>query len=223
MKEIWKPVDGFEGLYAASNLGRVKSLERYVKNNGGLQRRHEKILKQNATSGHCMVVLCKDGKTYPRLVHRLVATAFIPNPDNKPVVDHIDTNPLNNNAQNLRWVTTQENCLNPITRVNNSLSKQGHPYYGRPLTKEERLKISRAHTGKKRTEEQKKVLSDSHKNSKKAHDSAMANIQKAIAANTGRKATDETREKIRQKLTGVHKGRSWKLVDGKRVWYDKGE
>jgi len=223
MKEIWKPVEGFEGLYEVSNLGQVKSLERYIENNGGLQRRHEKILKQNTTSGHCSVILCKGGKTYHRLVHRLVATAFIPNPDNKPVVDHIDTNPLNNNLQNLRWVTAQENCLNPITRVNNSLSKQGHPYYGRPLTEEERMKISRAHVGKKRTEEHKKALSESHKNSKKARDTSVANLQKAREANIGRKASDETKEKIRQKLTGVHKGRSWKLVDGKRVWYDKGE
>jgi hypothetical protein len=223
MKEIWKPVEGFEGLYEVSNLGQVKSLERYIENNGGLQRRHEKILKQNTTSGHCTVILCKGGKTYPRLVHRLVATAFIPNPDNKPVVDHIDTNPLNNNMLNLRWVTAQENCLNPITRVNNSLSKQGHPYYGRPLTEEERMKISRAHVGKKHTEEHKKALSESHKNSQKARDTSVANLQKAREANIGRKASDETKEKIRQKLTGVHKGRSWKLVDGKRVWYDKGE
>ena len=109
MKEIWKNVEGFEGLYEVSNLGRVKALDRYVVNNGGLQHKKERILKQRINKNkHCTVVLCKDGKTYPRLVHRLVAIAFIPNPDNKPIIDHIDTDPTNNRVDNLRWVTQQE-------------------------------------------------------------------------------------------------------------------
>ncbi len=163
--EVWKDIAGFEGCYEVSNLGNVKSLERRVLNNGGMQRRHEKILKAHSDKrqGHKMVMLCKDGKTYPRLVHRLVAEAFIPNPDNKPVVDHIDTDATNNRVENLRWVTQQENCMNPLTRINNSKSKMGHPYRGRPLTPEEIEKIRQANIGKKRSEETRRKLSESHK------------------------------------------------------------
>ena len=218
MKELWKEIEGFEGLYEVSNMGRVKALDRYVMNNGGLQHKAERILRQNIQKGgHCMVVLCKDGKTYPKLVHRLVAIAFIPNPQNKPVVDHIDTDPTNNKVENLRWATVKENANNPLSRVNNSKSKKGHPYYGRPLTKEERRKISDAHKGKKLTEEHKKALSNAHKGKKASekHREAVSRAKK------GHDVSAETRDKIREKLKGVHKGKSWRIEGGKRVWYTK--
>lgn len=141
MKEVWKTIEGFEGFYEVSNLGRIKALERLVENNGGMQKKHEKILKENRSNGHSMVVLCRDKKTYPRLVHRLVAQAFIPNPENKPVVDHIDTNAFNNRVENLRWVTQQENCMNPLTREHNSKSKMGLKL-GIHLSEEHKRKIS---------------------------------------------------------------------------------
>lgn len=220
MKEIWKDIVGFEGLYQVSNYGRIKSLCRLIKNNGGMQRRHERILKQNISNGrYYIVVLCKDGKTYPKLVHRLVAEAYIPNIDNKPVVDHIDTNVKNNCANNLRWVTTKENCLNPLTKEKNSNSKKGHPYYGRNLTEEERAKIRKALTGIKLSDEHKKKLSESHKSSKKSLESSMNNLVKARQTNIGKKRTEDTKNKIREKMIGKHKGKHWKLVDGKRVWY----
>ena len=123
MLEIWKDIKGFEGIYQVSNTGKVKSLARVVKTkNGHYQSYNEKILKTQKT-GYCLVMLCKERKRFPRQVHRLVAEAFIPNPENKPFIDHIDTNPQNNNIDNLRWVTQKENCLNPISRKNNSLSK----------------------------------------------------------------------------------------------------
>lgn len=140
--EIWKPIKDFEGLYEVSNFGNVKALERKVLNNGGLQRKHEKILKPNKSQHYLSVVLCKDAKTYPRTVHRLVAETFIPNPDNKPIVDHIDTNAWNNCVDNLRWVTQKENCLNPITRNNNSISKRGHKGYLTHHTEESKKKMS---------------------------------------------------------------------------------
>lgn len=177
MCEVWKAIDGFEGLYEVSNKGRVKALERTIINNGGLQRRHEKILKINYSGNrHGLVVLCKNSKTYSRLVHRLVAIAFIPNPENKPVVDHIDTDTHNNCVENLRWVTVQENCMNPITRINNSKSKMGHPFRGRELTNEERAKISDKLRGRKLSEEHKKKLSEAHKNSPKAIEASRRNM-----------------------------------------------
>lgn len=90
-KEIWKNVVGYEGLYEISNLGRVKS-----NCNGG------RILKWNVSNnGYATVELFKNKKSKRVLVHRLVASAFIDNPNNLPQVNHIDENKLNNHVDNL--------------------------------------------------------------------------------------------------------------------------
>lgn len=216
MQEVWKDIKDFEGLYVVSNTGKVKSMERFVMNNGGLQHRHERILKSNITKfGYKTVILCKEGKTYPKSVHRLVAEAFIPNPDNKPNVDHIDTNPSNNNVDNLRWVTQQENARNSLTRKHISNSKKGHAYWGRPLTEEERKKISDAHKGRQFTEEHKRALSESHKGKCLAKET----IQKIADKNRGKKRSEEAKQKMREKALGRFKGKSWRIEGGKRVWY----
>lgn len=111
--EIWRDIKGFEGLYQISNKGRVKSVERY-----SIQKHliAEKFLHiDHIQSGYCDVSLYINGKRHHRKVHRLVAEAFIPNPNNLPEVDHIDTNKDNNCVENLRWCTHQENHLNPLT------------------------------------------------------------------------------------------------------------
>ena len=113
MEEVWKDIEGFEGLYQISNLGRVKSLERYSAQKHLIE---EKILKTcHAQAGYVDVSLYKDGKRYHKKPHKLVADAFIPNPNNLPEVDHMDTNKDNNCVDNLRWVTHSENHLNPLT------------------------------------------------------------------------------------------------------------
>ena len=100
MEEVWKDILEYEGLYQISNLGRVK-------NNKNL------IMKNRITpNGYYKIALSKDGICKHYNIHRLLAIAFIPNPDNKPYVDHIDINKKNNDLSNLRWVTNSENVIN---------------------------------------------------------------------------------------------------------------
>ena len=94
--ETWKNIKGYEGLYQISNKGRVKSL--YNKNN-----KKEKILKPGERNEYLCVSLYKNNKKNVYSIHRLVAQAFLPNPDNLPVVNHKDENKLNNNVENLEW------------------------------------------------------------------------------------------------------------------------
>ena len=116
-QEVWKSVVGFEGYYEVSNLGRVRSMERTIVCSDGKIRKHKGVvlsmIKHN--SGYMEVKLFKDGVGTGFLIHRLVAFAFIPNPDNKPELDHINTIRTDNRVENLRWVTRKENCGNNIT------------------------------------------------------------------------------------------------------------
>lgn len=115
--ETYKPVVGFEGLYEVSDLGNVKSLEReeisYSRGgNAFTRKRNERILKARSDiHGYQIVALCKDGKTYDKKIHRLVAEAFIPNPSGLPIINHKDENPSNNKLTNLEWCTNQYNQL----------------------------------------------------------------------------------------------------------------
>ena len=111
MKEIWKDIKGYEGLYQVSNLGRVKSLERKVLRSEGEYRTiSERILKPQTTlRGYQRIGLHYKGINKLFRIHRLVAQAFIPNPDNKPEVNHIDGKTSNNRVDNLEWVTAAQN------------------------------------------------------------------------------------------------------------------
>lgn len=114
--EIWKDVVGYEGWYQVSNLGRVKSLPRQVIHGESIVNRSSKMLKQTINhKGYLMVTLCRNRHRKSFTTHRLVAEAFIPNPYNKPEVDHINTVKDDNRVENLRWATTWENIHNPIS------------------------------------------------------------------------------------------------------------
>jgi len=113
MKEEFRDVKGYEGVYQISNYGNVKSLSRTVNNNGGVTVRKERILKAGrGSNGRMYVVFSLDGKAKTYSVHQLVAMAFL---NHKPcgyklVVNHKDFNPINNNVSNLEIVTQRENA-----------------------------------------------------------------------------------------------------------------
>lgn len=114
-KEKVKWIEGYEGLYQITSYGRVISVDRYDRFNrhiGGVL----KPQKTGSGRDYLFVPLNKDGKVRQFYIHRLVAKAFIPNPENKPCVDHIDNDKNNNHVENLRWVTHLENMNNTITR-----------------------------------------------------------------------------------------------------------
>lgn len=130
MQEIWKPVVGYENLYEVSSIGRVKSLN-YKRSN------KEKILKNNlGLNGYHRVTLHR-GQRKQYLVHKLVAEAFIPNPENKKFVDHLNTIRTDNRVENLQFVTMTENNNNPITKSKMSLAATKRP----PISEETRKKF----------------------------------------------------------------------------------
>ena len=119
--EIWKPIEGFEELYHVSNYGRVKST---IPHNGT----NERILKPHSVGrGYLQIGLHKEGKTYDKLIHRLVAEAFIDNPNNLPCVNHKDENKGNNHVQNLEWVSYKENDNYGTRNKRNAEARINHP------------------------------------------------------------------------------------------------
>ena len=111
MKEEWRAVPGYEGLYEVSNMGRVRSLDRVIVNKDGVSRRYSGFLLSTYLNrfGRVLVSLWKNNRIQRLSVHRLVANAFIPNPDNLPEVNHKDENPQNNRVDNLEWCTKMYN------------------------------------------------------------------------------------------------------------------
>tara|TARA_Y100001938_G_scaffold148362_1_gene231836 strand:- start:990 stop:1520 length:531 start_codon:yes stop_codon:yes gene_type:complete len=126
-EEIWKDIQGYEQDYQVSNLGRVRSIK-FGK---------VKVLKQNKIglfrrgNPYYAVNLCSLGKSKKFLIHKLVAKAFIPNPQNKPYVDHHpNRDTLCNNVENLRWATTEQNSFNSKINKSNTSGIKGVVYIG---------------------------------------------------------------------------------------------
>ena len=124
-KEFWKNIKDYENLYQGSNLGRVRSFDRWVKSkNGSLRFCKGRILKPGTNKdGYLQVDLWKNNKRKNFLVHRLVAQAFLDNPNNLPEVNHKDENKLNNSVENLEWCDRKYNC-NYGTRNERQKKKQ---------------------------------------------------------------------------------------------------
>ena len=111
MTEEWRPIEGYEGLYEVSNTGQVRSFDRYVKySNGRIHLHKGKVLSPiKDRDGYLQVNLCYSGRINSIKIHRLVAQAFIPNPDNLPQVNHKDEVKTNNNVDNLEWCDSKYN------------------------------------------------------------------------------------------------------------------
>jgi hypothetical protein len=110
--EVYAKIDGYENYYI-SNFGNL------------INSKTERILKPYNVKGYLQIALFKNGKDKKYYLHRLIALAFIPNPENKDFVDHIDNNPLNNNIINLRWVSNQQNQFNSLKSKNTSSKFKG--------------------------------------------------------------------------------------------------
>ena len=112
MKEIWKPVKDFEKYYMISNKGNLKSIikrQYYFKDKKIIETKEEKYLKLTNDRGYEKIILSLNGKRYLKYIHRLVAEAFIPNPNNYKEVNHIDSDPSNNCVENLEWCDRKYN------------------------------------------------------------------------------------------------------------------
>lgn len=128
--EQWKEIKGYEGRYEVSNYGNVRSFLFYSpKRKEYLLRKQPRLLRQNNThDGYKRVALSKEGKMKHITVHRLVAMAFIPNPDNAPAVNHKDEDITNNHVSNLEWCTNKYNSNYGTLRdrIKNRLSANHH-------------------------------------------------------------------------------------------------
>lgn len=114
--ETWKDIEGYEGIYQVSDSGIVRSMKRtYYDSNGFLHNIKSRILKPATNKyGYLQVGLSLNCKINSYTIHTLVAKAFIPNPENKPTVNHVDGNKLNNNKTNLEWATKSEQAIHSL-------------------------------------------------------------------------------------------------------------
>jgi hypothetical protein len=145
-EEIWKSIQGYEGSHEISNMGRIRSLDRVDCSGRNLKGR-ELTPFLNKKIGYLQISIKKDGMTKLHRIHRLVAEAFVENPENKSQVNHIDGNKLNNAAFNLEWTTPYENTNHAID-IGLKPSLKGSNGIGSKLTGKQVIEIyKRANDG----------------------------------------------------------------------------
>lgn len=192
MIEKWKDIAGYEGIYEVSNLGRIKTVARVDRAGKPVP---ERIRSNVEVHGYLYCELWKDNHSKRFAVHRLVASAFIPNPEGKPEVNHIDGNKKNNVISNLEWCTYSENAYhafkNNLARAYDR-SGENNPMYGKHHTDSAKAKISKVHTGRKHTEETKAKMS---------------------AAKLGMRFTEEHKKNLSASMSKAKKGQRM-MTDG---------
>lgn len=220
MTEQWLDVAGYEGFYQVSNLGRVKTVQRYEPKRKRIIQ--EKIRTLVAVHGYLYCELWKEGKHKRYAVHRLVATAFIPNPKGKAQVNHIDGDKSNNAVTNLEWCTASENEQHAFdTQLTHAYDRSGdkNPMYGKHHTEQAKELIKAVHVGAKHTEETKRKMSKAHRG-RKFTEEHKVNLGKSLSATkTGmRKMTNgnEVRFVLRDNIPQRLK-EGWKFASKKRV------
>ena len=139
MIEVWKDVIGYEGIYEVSNLGIIRSVERY--DYSGHKRKAKTIAFVIDRDGYAKVHLCLCGKARYHFVHRIVATAFIDNPENLPQINHKDENKKNNKAENLEWCTAKHNINYGKRNALVADAQYGEKAHSSKLTQEDVNKI----------------------------------------------------------------------------------
>ena len=195
--EIWKDIENYEGLYQVSNFGRVRSLDRVVRRNKGFGLCKGRVLKPRLPAGYCQVSLCKQNNVSQFLVHRLVAEAFVPNPDNLPQVNHKDEVKTNNRADNLEWCTPEYNCN--YGNHNKKLSEALTGKKRKPLSEEHKRKISEGNKGKVYSDETRRKISEGNKGKIFSEETRrkLSESHKGLDNHQlGRKHTEEAKRKI---------------------------
>lgn len=182
--EIWKDIPEYEGYYQASNLGRIRSVDRIsIMKDGRSRKRQGCIIKSELNnSGYKLVHLYIDGKRSAVLVHRMIALTFIENKDNKAYVNHVDCNKQNNELYNLEWCTGFENMKHA---VDNGL------FVAYKRTTEQRknisIRMSKTHKGVKKSADHCRIMSEQRKGRppKCMTERKRKDFVKVICVNTG--------------------------------------
>lgn len=127
MEEIWKDINGYEGIYQCSTYGNIRSLNRYVyEHNGKRQyRKGQMIIPRTNKNGYLQFALNKNGKRKMVYVHIIVAETFVQNLMNNNIVNHIDGNKLNNHVENLEWCSASDNNYHAYQMLNRPISDSG--------------------------------------------------------------------------------------------------
>ena len=136
--EIWKSVKGYENYYEISNYGNFRSIDRtIVRSDGVIQLRRGKMITPIANQdGYLQAKLCRDGNSHTIRIHRLVAEAFIPNPNNLPEINHKDCNRKNNRVDNLEWISHIDNVQYSSNQGKYIHTGESNPNFGNKKLKE---------------------------------------------------------------------------------------
>lgn len=190
MSEQWKDVEGYERIYQISTLGNLRRLAGEIETERGLRRLPARMKKAVLVDGYLYYSLSANNINKRFAAHRLVATAFIPNPDNKPDVNHLNGNKTDNRVENLEWCTRSENMQHAMSMgLWSQYDRHGekNPMYGKHHSNDAKRKIARVHLGTRHSEEAKKKMSETRHNMKLSEIHKQRIGENAHKCNSGRR------------------------------------